>query len=99
MPYYCKACGEENDFKGQQDYIEHGQEEIFFNNDGEINELGDRDASGGNAGEWHDLECNNCGADINYYNEEELKKVKKETKKRLAKEEKEKDNWKGKLKT
>ena len=98
MPYYCEECGEEENFRGWQDYTESGNEEIFFDSEGSITDYGDRENEDSDSGEWHDLKCGECDCEITWCDEDELEELKITTKRRLTKEKKAENNWKDRLK-
>jgi hypothetical protein len=79
MAYFCPECGNEETFKGYQDYTESGTERIFFNGEGDIDDYGDRDSTDSDTGDWHDLECAECGfSGTIYYDEDDIIRMKRE---------------------
>ena len=78
MPYFCESWGNEEEFKGYQDYTEYGTERIMFNGNGDVDDYGDRDSNDSESGDWHDLECSRCNASVHDYEEEEIAQIKKD---------------------
>lgn len=73
--YFCRACGEMHNFRGYQEYTEYGQEEIFFNEEGEITDWGDRDTHDSESGDWTDIECCNCGESVEWLVDDEYEEA------------------------
>lgn len=76
MPYYCTECGEEDNFIGLRDVTQYGEEEIFFDSEGDIQDYGDTDVSDSDGGNWHNLRCNTCDVEIVYMTEREIEEAK-----------------------
>jgi hypothetical protein len=90
MPFYCPNCGEKEEFYGTRQYTEWGRETVYLDNEGNVEDYGDREASDSESEGVEDESCCSCDTGASWFEtEEEVEEAERE---RLKKEKV--TNWK-----
>jgi hypothetical protein len=71
MPYFCKKCGEKEEFYGSQSYTTYGYCTADLNAEGETQDQDNYNDDSTDYGDVDDVKCQNCDADVEWYNDED----------------------------
>jgi len=84
MPYYCKECGNYEDFYQEVTGTEYFRATHNIDNEGDFIETEDYETTDSSVDEYGQVYCKECDAEVEYYELEEIYELDPKVAKRLG---------------